>query len=70
MGIGTSIFLIALGAVLKFAVNVSVAGIEIQTIGVILMVAGVIGLIISLIYLMMARDRTRRDTVVRDREVV
>ncbi len=50
MGIGTSIFLIAVGAILKFAVHTSVSGISLQTVGVILMIVGVIGLLISLFY--------------------
>jgi Domain of unknown function (DUF6458) len=66
MGIGTSLFLIALGAILKFAVNASVSGIEIATIGVILMVVGIVGLIISLLFLLQHRDR---GTVVQDRVV-
>ena len=49
MGLGVSIFLIALGAILAFAVNVSVSGLELSTIGVILMVVGAIGLVASLI---------------------
>jgi len=64
MGIGTSIFLIALGAILYFAVNADVSGLEISTVGLILMVCGVLGLLITL-FLM--RDRGDR-TVVRDRE--
>ncbi|HEU4658180.1 MAG TPA: DUF6458 family protein [Capillimicrobium sp.] len=67
MGIGTSIFLIAVGAILKFAVTASVSGIELATVGVILMVVGVIGLLISLFYL--SRATERRDTVVRERPV-
>jgi beta-lactamase regulating signal transducer with metallopeptidase domain len=55
MGLGTSIFLIALGAILKFAVTTTVSGIELATVGVILMVVGIVGLCISLIYLMQAR---------------
>jgi hypothetical protein len=55
MGLGTSIFLIALGAILKFAVTTSVSGIKLETVGVILMVVGIVGLCISLIYLMQAR---------------
>jgi hypothetical protein len=51
MGIGTSIFLIALGAILKFAVNASVSGISLATVGVILMVVGILGLAISLVWL-------------------
>lgn len=50
MGIGTSIFLIAVGAILKFAVNTEVSGLEISTIGLILMIVGVLGLVISLFY--------------------
>lgn len=46
MGIGVSIFLIALGAILTWAVDWSVGGIDINVIGAILMVAGVGGLIL------------------------
>jgi hypothetical protein len=67
MGIGTSLFLIAVGAILYFAVNADISGIEISTIGIILMVVGVIGLLISLFFLSSARRETR--TVVRDRDV-
>lgn len=57
MGIGTSIFLIAVGAILKFAVTADISGLEIATIGVILMVVGVLGLLISLFFLTQNRDR-------------
>ena len=40
MGIGTSIFLIAVGAILKFAVTASVSGVDLDVVGVILMIAG------------------------------
>ena len=60
MGIGMSIFLIALGAILRYAINVSIEGIELQTVGLILMVVGIIGLIISLAVLFMGNgDRPR-----------
>lgn len=62
MGIGTSIFLIAVGAVLRFAVSASTSGVNIHTIGVILMIVGGIGLLISLLYLAIWSDR-RRGTV-------
>jgi protein-S-isoprenylcysteine O-methyltransferase Ste14 len=62
MGIGTSILLIAVGAILRFAVTATVSGIELQTVGSILMVVGVIGLLISLLYLTLWSDR-RRGTV-------
>ncbi len=64
MYIGTSIFLIALGAILKFAVTATVAGFSIQTAGVILIVAGLVGLIISFLLLTMRRDRVRDERVV------
>jgi Domain of unknown function (DUF6458) len=69
MGIGTSLFLIAIGAILKFAVDATVSGIEIATIGVILMVVGVVGLLISLFLLASARRAPVERTVVRDRDV-
>jgi len=59
MGIGTSIFLIAVGAILKYAVNAEVSGLEISTIGVILMVVGALGLLISLLYATIWADRRR-----------
>ena len=48
MAIGTSLFLIAVGAILKYAVNATVAGIDIQTAGLILMIIGAAGLVIGL----------------------
>ena len=65
MGIGTSIFLIALGAILKFAVTATVSGIELATVGVILMIVGVIGLAVSLMFM----SRAGRGTATRDRGV-
>lgn len=63
MGLGTSIVLIAVGAVLKYAVTFEVIGIDIQVVGTILLVIGILGLIISLIYMFMSRgpaDRVER----------
>ena len=68
MGIGTSLFLIAVGAILYFAVDASISGLEIATIGIILMVVGVIGLLISLFMVSSARRAPAERTVVRDRE--
>jgi hypothetical protein len=68
MGIGTSLFLIAVGAILYFAVDADVSGLEISTIGIILMVVGIIGLLISLFMVSSARRATTERTVVRDRE--
>jgi hypothetical protein len=50
MTIGTSLLLIAVGAILKYAVTADVQGIDIQTVGVILMLIGILGLILSLLY--------------------
>ena len=68
MGIGTSIVLIAVGAILKWAVTATVSGISIHTIGTILLVVGILGLLISLLF--MGNVFGRRDTaVVRERYV-
>jgi uncharacterized protein DUF6458 len=50
MGIGVSLILIAAGAILTWAINATVSGVDITTIGVILMVVGAIGLILSLMF--------------------
>jgi hypothetical protein len=62
--LGTSLFLIAVGAILTFAVNASISGLDIATVGIILMIIGVVGLLISLFYWM-----PRRRAVVDDRPV-
>jgi hypothetical protein len=64
MGIGVSVFLIAVGAILAFAVHASVNGIDVQTVGVILMIAGGIGLVVSLAIF---APRRRRSVYVDDR---
>ena len=50
MGIGFSIFLFVVGAILTFAVDVSAEGFDLNTVGIILMFAGVIGLLLSLLF--------------------
>lgn len=50
MGIGTSIFLIAVGAILDFAVTVSTPGFNLKTVGVILMVVGALGALLSVLF--------------------
>jgi hypothetical protein len=50
VGVGVSILLIAVGAILTWAVNATVSGLEIQTIGVILLIVGIVGLVLSLIF--------------------
>jgi hypothetical protein len=61
MGIGTSLFLIAAGAILRYAVEDSISGINLETVGLILLIVGVVGLIISLVLLLAPR---RSETVV------
>ena len=59
MGIGTSIFLIAVGAILRFAVTATVSGVSIATVGTIPLIVGIVGLLISLLYATIWADRTR-----------
>jgi hypothetical protein len=60
MGIGLGIFFIATGAILTFAVNARVSGLNIAVVGVILMVAGVLGIVLDLF---MFAPRRRRSSV-------
>ncbi|MEX0874040.1 MAG: DUF6458 family protein [Actinomycetota bacterium] len=50
MGIGVSVFLIAVGAILSFAVNASAPGANLDVIGIILMISGGLGLLVSLAF--------------------
>jgi len=56
-----SLFLIAAGAILRYAVDASISGIELQTVGLILMIVGIIGLVITLFVMFMQRDNTDYD---------
>jgi hypothetical protein len=67
MTTGSSIFLIAVGAILRYAVTASVSGISLQTIGLILIIAGILGLVLSLFY--MLAWNPRRGQVVRERVI-
>jgi Domain of unknown function (DUF6458) len=51
MSLGTSIFLIAVGAILRYAVTTSVSGISLTTVGLILIIVGIVGLLLSLFYM-------------------
>jgi hypothetical protein len=57
MSLGASLFLIAVGAILRFAVTADLAGIDLQVVGLILMIIGVLGFAISLFFYFQARDR-------------
>ena len=50
MGIGVSIFLFAIGAILAFAVDAQTRGIDLNTVGVILMIVGGFGVLLSLLF--------------------
>jgi hypothetical protein len=67
MTTGGSIFLIAVGAILRYAVTATVSGISVQTVGLILIIAGVLGLVLSLFYAFSLGPR--RGQVVRDRVI-
>jgi hypothetical protein len=67
MTIGGSIFLIAVGAILYFATNVHVAHVSIDTVGLILMIAGGAGLVLGFIQQAMWSRRSRREVMIEDR---
>ena len=71
MGIGVSVFLLAVGAILAFALDITVSGINLDTVGIILMVVGAIGLLFSMLFWSSFAPgrRTRDDVVVQDRVV-
>jgi len=68
MGIGASIFLIVVGAILAFAVHATLAGLDIHVVGWILMLAGLAGL--ALFFVIWSRRRTPRPVVTEPRTVV
>ena len=61
MTIATAIFLIAIGAILRYAINVNSDVINIQTVGLILMIAGGAGLALSLLYELVQQDGPPKD---------
>jgi hypothetical protein len=50
MGIGVSLVLIAIGAILTWAINATVSGVDVNAVGVILMIVGAVGLLLSLMF--------------------
>jgi hypothetical protein len=61
MSIGFSLFLIAVGAILRYAVTWEPSGINLETVGLILLIVGVIGLVISIAWMANAASRERRE---------
>jgi hypothetical protein len=66
LGIGTSIFLFAVGAILRYAVTADVSGVELDVVGLILMIVGAVGFALSLLWMAIYADRTRGAVVERD----
>ena len=67
MTIGAAIFIAALGAILRYAVSDNISGIDLGTVGTILIIAGVVGLIVGLALAMSNRDTVRDDRdIIRD----
>ncbi len=65
-GIGSSIGLVALGAILAWAVSFEVEGIDLNTVGIILFAVGILGIVVILV----ATATTQRTVIERNREVV
>jgi hypothetical protein len=59
--LGFSLFLIAVGAILMFAIEFSVAGISLYTVGVILLIVGVVGALMSMLFWTSFAPFRRRD---------
>jgi hypothetical protein len=72
LGIGVGLFLIAIGAILTFALGDDVLGtVNVDVVGIILMVVGLVGLVLSVMFWSsFAPSRRNERTVVRDREIV
>jgi Domain of unknown function (DUF6458) len=72
MGIGVGLFLLAVGAILTFAVQVEAEGFNINTVGIILMIVGGLGILLSLLFWgdRSPLRRSEERVVYRDREVL
>ena len=64
MGIGVAVFLIAVGAILTFALETEVSGIDLDTVGIILMIVGALGLAVTLMVFGTGRRRVVTEQVV------
>jgi uncharacterized membrane protein len=63
MPLGSSLFLIAIGAILRYAISTGVSGVSLPTIWLILMIVGIVGVIISLLYMFAWSPRPRGSVV-------
>ena len=59
MSVGASLFLIAVGAILRYAVTWNPRDVNIDTVGLILMIVGILGLLFSLLWIFLLSDRRR-----------
>jgi Domain of unknown function (DUF6458) len=73
MTYGTSLLLIAAGAILRYAVTATTSGIDLQTVGLVLMIVGIVGLILSLLWFGVLAGHRREappiEREVRDRDL-
>jgi uncharacterized membrane protein YedE/YeeE len=72
MTFGTSLFLIAVGAILRYAVTATVSGINLQFVGLVLIIVGVVGLVFSMLWFGVWARRREVPPVereVRDRDI-
>ena len=69
MGIGVSLILIAVGAVITFAVHASTSGFSLHTVGIILLIVGIIGVLLSVIFWSSwgGFGGSRRETIIEER---
>ena len=67
MSIGAAVFITAIGAILRYAVSDNIEGIDLQVVGLILMIAGIVGLVISLAVEFSKRGRATDEVYVEDR---
>lgn len=67
MGIGISVFLLAVGAILTFALDAAVSGIDLDTVGIILMVVGAVGLLAAMLFASSMTPWGREREVVHER---
>lgn len=64
MSIAAAIFIIAIGAILRYATNINVQGVDFDTVGLILMIAGAAGLVLSFVYEFAWARKRREDAAV------
>jgi hypothetical protein len=69
MGIGVGLFLIAVGAILTFAISDPISGVDLGMVGVILMIVGALGLVLSLLFWSSFSPYRRRRERIVDRNV-